>query len=78
MNKYMNTNIIINMNRNDTASRKSVAPVMRKMEVGSIEFFPSVQWNSLLTARQRLNIQESKKFSIQRCDENQVKVTRKA
>lgn len=60
----------------DALTKKRVAPTLRKMEIGDKEYFPATQWLSLMTARQRLNIQESMNFSIHRSENNQVEVTR--
>ncbi len=71
----MNTNINKKTSKCSDEKRR-VAPVLRQMDIGDTEFFPSTQWVSLLTARQRLNMQESKNYSIKRNEGNTVKVTR--
>ncbi len=71
----MNTNITKKPSKYSDKKRR-VAPTLRLMNIGDTEFFPSTQWVSLLTARQRLNMQESKNYSIKRNEGNTVKVTR--
>lgn len=71
----MNTKINKNMNKN-ALIKKRVAPTLRKMEIGDKEQFPATQWSSLMTARQRLNIQDAINFSIRRSGDNMIEVTR--
>ena len=71
----MNTKINKNMNK-DALTKRRIAPTLKMMKVGDVERFPAVQWSALLTARQRINIQESKNFSIRRSERNQLEVIR--
>ena len=56
----------------DALTKRRIAPTLKNDE--SWRHFPV--WCALLTARQRINIQESKNFSIRRSERNQLEVIR--
>ena len=52
--------------KNEQLEKRPLAPLMRAMKIGEIEFYPRSQYRSISTTASNLHIEEDKKFSKKR------------